>query len=188
MCRINCTSSVSRISVRLPCEETMRPWERHAGFAFVVAAWIALAWIGWQVYSPPAPGPADIPESEISAERARVILKALVGRGIPNPTGSQENTLVRERIVNDLRSVGYDPQVQETHDSTALRVCQPAGGAEYRCPPPRPAATRAINAPEFGTASTSVATRERACSRSSHSSASEPIRARVGPTCGSSRP
>jgi Peptidase family M28 len=93
----------------------MKPWERHAGFAFVVAAWIGLAWIGWQVYSPPAPRPADIPDNEFSAERARVILKELVGRGIPHPAGSQENAVVRERILNDLRSVGYDPQVQETH-------------------------------------------------------------------------
>jgi Peptidase family M28 len=90
-------------------------WERLAGFVVVVAIWLALAWLGRIAYSPPSPRPADIPDNEFSAERARVILKELVGRGIPHPTRSQENTLVRERVLNYLRSVGYDPEVEVTH-------------------------------------------------------------------------
>src|SRR5579863_4408891 len=96
-------------------ENRMNRWERVAGFGFVVAAWLALAWIGWLVYSPPSPRAADIPDDEFSAARARVILKELVGDGIPHPARSQQNAIVRERILNYFRSVGYEPQVQVTH-------------------------------------------------------------------------
>lgn len=90
-------------------------WKGLTGFAFVVAAWLALAWIGVVAYSPPSPRPDTIPDNEFSATRARVILKELVGQGIPHPTHSQQNVVVRERIVNYLSALGYDPQVQVTH-------------------------------------------------------------------------
>jgi hypothetical protein len=93
----------------------MNRWEKLAGFLVVVAAWLALAWIGWQVYSPPMPRAADIPENEFSAARARAILKELVGDGIPHPTRSQQNAILRERILNYFQAIGYDAQVQETH-------------------------------------------------------------------------
>jgi hypothetical protein len=89
--------------------------ERLAGFAVVVAAWLALAWIGTIVYSPPSPRAADIPDNEFSAGRARAILKELVGDGIPHPTRSQQNAVVRERILADFRAYGYDPETEVTH-------------------------------------------------------------------------
>jgi len=93
----------------------MSRWERLAGFAVVIAAWLALAWIGVAVYSPPAPRAADVPDNEFSAGRARVILEGLVGEGIPHPTRSPQNTIVRERILGYFRALGYEPQVQVTH-------------------------------------------------------------------------
>jgi hypothetical protein len=89
--------------------------ERFAACALVAAAWIGLAFIGAAVYSPPTPRPADIPNNEFSAVRARVILKDLVGDGIPHPAGSKQNAVVRERILRYLREFGYDPEVQVTH-------------------------------------------------------------------------
>ena len=44
----------------------------------------------------------------------RVILRELVGDGIPHPSGSPQNLVVRERIVKYLRDFGYDPQVQSS--------------------------------------------------------------------------
>ena len=44
-----------------------------------------------------------------------MILKDLVGEGIPHPTGSRQNTVVRERILRYFRAFGYEPEVQVTH-------------------------------------------------------------------------
>jgi hypothetical protein len=93
----------------------MYRYEKLAGLALVVAMWVVLAWIGWLAYSPPHPRAPDLPENEFSAARARVILKELVGDGIPHPTNSQQNAIVRERILNFFQAIGYEPQVQETH-------------------------------------------------------------------------
>ena len=65
-------------------------------------------------YLPPQPKPISIPESEFSAGRAETILYSLVGDGIPHPTGSEQNKLVRQRISNFLEEYGY--QVELQHD------------------------------------------------------------------------
>ncbi|MGC1998961.1 MAG: hypothetical protein WA658_03850, partial [Candidatus Acidiferrales bacterium] len=47
---------------------------------------------------PPAPKPITASATEFSAERAREILYRLVGDGIPHPTGSPQNDVVRGRV------------------------------------------------------------------------------------------
>jgi hypothetical protein len=86
--------------------------ERIAACVLVAAAWLALVFIGWKAYSPPSPRAVDCPENEFSAERARVILKDLVGDGIPHPNGSAQNAVVRERVLKYFRAFGYEPEVQ----------------------------------------------------------------------------
>jgi Peptidase family M28 len=61
---------------------------------------------------PPAPSPASAPTTEFSAERAGQVLKRLVGDGIAHPSGSQQNDVVRGRVIEDLKNAGYDPSVQ----------------------------------------------------------------------------
>jgi hypothetical protein len=61
---------------------------------------------------PPAPKPATSPVTEFSAERARDVLRRLVGDGIPHPSGSLENSVVRQRVIDELKAIGYEPEVQ----------------------------------------------------------------------------
>jgi hypothetical protein len=61
---------------------------------------------------PPAPKPATAPVTEFSAERARDVLRRLVGDGIPHPSGSLENSVVRQRVIDELKAVGYEPEIQ----------------------------------------------------------------------------
>ena len=42
-----------------------------------------------------------------------VILNRLVGDGIPHPTGSPQNDVVRGRVVEEFTRLGYQPSVQE---------------------------------------------------------------------------
>src|ERR1700761_4196913 len=61
---------------------------------------------------PPAPKPASAPVTEFSAERARDVLRRLVGDGIPHPSGSLENSVVRQRVIDELKTIGYEADVQ----------------------------------------------------------------------------
>ncbi|HEX2643583.1 MAG TPA: M20/M25/M40 family metallo-hydrolase [Thermoanaerobaculia bacterium] len=72
---------------------------------------------------PPAPRPQDAPLAEFSGGRARQVHQMLVGDGRPHPTGSEGNALVRDRVLGELRRLGYQPQVQSDV------VCLPFGCA-----------------------------------------------------------
>jgi hypothetical protein len=84
--------------------------QRLAACALVAAAWVAGALLGVISYSPPAPRPADIPDDEFSAARAREILKDLVGDGIPHPLNSKHNKVVRERILRYFHDFAYEAE------------------------------------------------------------------------------
>lgn len=62
---------------------------------------------------PPAPRGTDAPAAEFSGERAREVLRTLVGDGSPHPVGSPANARVRDTILAELRRLGYAPEVQE---------------------------------------------------------------------------
>jgi hypothetical protein len=63
-------------------------------------------------YRPPPPKPADAPPSQFSAGRARNVLFQLVGDAVPHPVGSAGDAAVRERIVEILTNLGYQPEIQ----------------------------------------------------------------------------
>jgi hypothetical protein len=63
---------------------------------------------------PPPPKTADAPASEFSAARAKAILQALVGNGVPHPVGSAADATVRDGIVAQLTQLGYKPRVQDS--------------------------------------------------------------------------
>jgi len=73
----------------------------------VVILGLSLATVG-----PPSPKSAEIPASQFSATRARDVLFRLVGDDLPHPIGSPQNDVVRQRIIEVLAHLGYDPQVQ----------------------------------------------------------------------------
>lgn len=74
----------------------------------ILAALFALAVVRLR---PPSPKPADAPEAEFSAGRARAVLTELVGNGEPHPVGSAANAQTRERVLQAFRRLGYEPEV-----------------------------------------------------------------------------
>ncbi len=62
---------------------------------------------------PPAPKPVNASPAEFSAGRAQGILYRLVGDGIPHPTGSPQNDVVRGRVMDEFTKLGYQPTVQQ---------------------------------------------------------------------------
>ncbi|HEV2298496.1 MAG TPA: M20/M25/M40 family metallo-hydrolase [Candidatus Acidoferrales bacterium] len=60
---------------------------------------------------PPAAKSADAPASEFSGTRAKNILQVLVGDGVPHPVGSAADAAVRQRILDRLLQLGYQPRV-----------------------------------------------------------------------------
>jgi hypothetical protein len=84
--------------------------------------------------TPPRPRPADAPASEFSAARARAVLEHLVGDGVPHPLGSAAQARVRERIMGELRALGYAPEVQEAFACTPYVVCGTVANIRARLP------------------------------------------------------
>ncbi len=78
----------------------------------LLAVWISIVAASFVFYSPLPPVPADAEASVFSAVRASSILKELVGDGIPHPTGSDQNRIVRQRIIGLLESWGYEVEIQ----------------------------------------------------------------------------
>lgn len=72
---------------------------------------------------PPGPVPASVPATQFSAERARAIQFDLTGDGIPHPIGSHQNDIVRDRIIDRFKQLGYDPQVQTAFDCDEFGTC-----------------------------------------------------------------
>ncbi|HTU36258.1 MAG TPA: M28 family peptidase [Candidatus Acidoferrum sp.] len=72
---------------------------------------------------PPAPVPANAPAAQFSAERARAVQFNLTGDGIPHPIGSPQNDVVRQRIIDVFKQLGYEPQVQTAFDCDEFGTC-----------------------------------------------------------------
>ncbi len=81
-------------------------------FVFVLVEWSE---------RPPAQKSPDAPAQEFSAGRARQVLEKLVRDGVPHPVGSAADAAVRERIIAELKRLGYSPEVQEAF------ACDPWG-------------------------------------------------------------
>jgi hypothetical protein len=64
-------------------------------------------------HRPPAPRPASAPPAEFSGERAREVLRRLVGDGRPHPAGSAADDRVRRTIVGILSGLGLRPRIEE---------------------------------------------------------------------------
>ena len=62
---------------------------------------------------PPVPKPVNASATEFSAGRAREVLNRLIGDGIPHPTGSAQNDVVRRRVTDEFTKAGYQATVQQ---------------------------------------------------------------------------
>ncbi|HVE81364.1 MAG TPA: M28 family peptidase, partial [Myxococcales bacterium] len=72
---------------------------------------------------PPAPLPPDADPSLFSAGRAREQLRAIAGDGRPRPAGSAAAADAREKIVQQLKALGYQPEVQDGFACSAVNTC-----------------------------------------------------------------
>ena len=86
------------------------PTSNHAFAVLLILAIIFV--LSFEGLRPPASKPATVPATEFSSARAREILNRLVGDGVPHPTGSAQNDVVRTRVLDELSSAGYSPTVQ----------------------------------------------------------------------------
>ncbi|MFZ3216403.1 MAG: M20/M25/M40 family metallo-hydrolase [Candidatus Acidiferrales bacterium] len=78
----------------------------------VLALLALILFLSYEGLRPPAPLPANAPATEFSAARARDVLNLLVGDGIPHPTGSAQDDVVRGRVLDEFTKLGYQPAVQ----------------------------------------------------------------------------
>lgn len=100
--------------------------EEQNGWALVVGL-VLLALVLWVVAArrqPPAPKPENAPAAEFSGARAHGVLRDLLGDGRPHPTGSPANAAVRDRVIAQLRTLGYSPEVQRSFACSPMRnIC-----------------------------------------------------------------
>ena len=90
---------------------------RRAGYApllFVLMCWCVVLVAAEFMYRPPQPLPADAPADQFSAERAEEHLHKLVADSIPHPAGSEQNKIVRKRVVEIFQSFGCTTEIHET--------------------------------------------------------------------------
>ena len=78
----------------------------------MLLAWAFIVGLSCYAYRAPSTQSDDVVDEVFSADRAEVYLDKLVGDSIPHPSGSKQNQVVRERIVQLFKSFGYSVEVQ----------------------------------------------------------------------------
>lgn len=66
--------------------------------------------------------PETAPETVFSAERAKNMLNDLLKEQVPHPVDSQANRVVEYRIVEKLRAMGYQEEIQQTTECRDYEV------------------------------------------------------------------
>jgi Peptidase family M28 len=72
---------------------------------------------------PPTPKPSSAPATVFSAVRAIDTLHRILGSDVPHPIGSPANDDVRQRILDELTGLGYEPQVQTAFSCSNFGSC-----------------------------------------------------------------
>lgn len=122
-----------------PAREPEGPRSRWRG-PLTLAALVALSVVASSRTGLPRPVPANAPDTLFSSARAMSTLIEIAR--LPHPTGSPEHTRVRQLLIDRLRALGMEPEVQ-----TATAMGQITGAA-------RAATVRNVVAHLPGTAST----------------------------------
>jgi hypothetical protein len=114
----------------------VKPGEpRGAGGLIVALVLLGLALLlAISLGGPPAPKAMDAPATEFSAGRAGEVLRGLLGDGAPHTVGSPANAQVRERVLAQLRTLGYAPEVQEGFACQEGRGCAKVWNVLARLP------------------------------------------------------
>ncbi len=87
------------------------------------AIWAAIMVLTIEGLQPPPPKPSKAPATEFSAGRALTVLNRLIGDGMPHPAGSEANDAVRGRIVEELKNLGYQSEVQNAFECNQYGAC-----------------------------------------------------------------
>jgi hypothetical protein len=85
-----------------------RRWRGAVTLAFL----LVVAWVASSRTLIPGPAPANAPDTAFSSARAMSTLIEIATRA--HPTGSPDHARVRELLVDRLRSLGLEPEVQTT--------------------------------------------------------------------------
>lgn len=88
------------------------------GLILLVLA-VATSWLALAMLAPPAPLAADAPADQFSAARALEHVRVIAQE--PRPLGSPAHTRAREYILERLRALGLDPQVQTATGESSWR-------------------------------------------------------------------
>jgi hypothetical protein len=104
-----------------PSASSVSITEALLNFVFILL--VAIAALSYLV--PPAVVPASAPAADFSAERAIEHLKVIARE--PHPTGSIPNERVRDYIVEQITSLGLNPELQKSVSTTSWDI----GGAPY---------------------------------------------------------
>lgn len=78
------------------------------GYLFI----LLVAALSLYLQRPPAPVPANAPQTDFSSARAMELVKVIAAR--PHPPGSAEHARVRDYLVTQLAGLGAQPEVQNT--------------------------------------------------------------------------
>lgn len=97
------------------------PGGRRFALALLIAGVVLL--VSRLSIRPPAPVSASAPATQFSAERASAVQFDLTGDGIPHPIGSHQNDVVRQRIIDRFKQLGYAPEVQTAFDCDEFGTC-----------------------------------------------------------------
>ncbi|MGA7616740.1 MAG: M28 family peptidase [Thermoanaerobaculia bacterium] len=97
---------------------------RYRAAAALVGGLVTVVFLIVVIRLLPAPPRAALNAgSSFSAERAAQMMERLVPTGAPHPVGSATNRALKERIVQELRLLGYQPQIQEAFVCNGNAVC-----------------------------------------------------------------
>lgn len=86
-----------------------------------VVASIMLYSIHYMSIQPPTTRPVTVPLNEFFAERAYIILEKLLKENVAHPIGSEENEVVKLRIMNELKKLDIEFTEQRTWACSGIR-------------------------------------------------------------------
>ncbi|MFC4146382.1 M28 family peptidase [Micromonospora mangrovi] len=116
------------VSPTRPADRALaRPRRRLPAALAALAALLAVGAGTLLDLRPPAPRPADAPAGDFSAARAYEQVRVIAAR--PHVAGSPANDQVREHLVDVLRGLGLETEVQDTVAPEAGQLSGAAGGA-----------------------------------------------------------
>jgi hypothetical protein len=69
------------------------------------------------------PKPASAPPNEFSVARSHAVLSDLLREGVPHPSGTAANAVVRDRVMTRFRELGYEVKLQKKFVCSPFATC-----------------------------------------------------------------